>query len=134
MSFLLSFRVSVHNFRPLFYNAVLRLDAPLSFAGGLLHELYEGSGVTSVIDNLRSILCSSSSGKMLHTIVRPWVFNVAEHLLSGIQVGGRLKCGVDVAFHIFQSSSSTFSLASYLGYVLHRYQCCFLFGATTASV
>ena len=86
-------------FGPLFYKAILRLDAPLSFAGGLLHELYKGSGVGSLVDNWRSILCSNSVGKRLHKVVRTRLFSVADGWLSGTQVGGRPRCGVDIASH-----------------------------------
>ena len=39
----------------------------------------------------------------MHTIVRNLLFNVTESWLSDTQVGGRPKCGVDMASHVLKS-------------------------------
>ena len=59
---------------PLYMKAFLRLDAPIQFAGGILHELFKGSGAGDNVDNWRSILCSNSAGKRMHRVLRPRLF------------------------------------------------------------
>ena len=75
----------------MYYKALLRVDAPLAFAGGLLHELYKGSGVASLFDSWRSILCSNSCGKRLHSAVRSRIFDVSALWLSSTQVRGQAQ-------------------------------------------
>ena len=63
-------RQLVRLYGPLFYKALLRLDVPVQFAGGILHELPKGSGAADILDNWRYIVCSNSSGKRLHRVLR----------------------------------------------------------------
>ena len=90
-------------FGSFFVKKLLRPDAPLQWSGGILHELFKGSGVTSSMPNWNSILCSNSGGKRLHAIVRSRVFHFADSWLSSSQCGGRPGIGIDFASHTLKS-------------------------------
>ena len=90
-------------FGPVFFKAILRLDMPLQWVGGLMHELFKGNGAANLMQNWRSILCSNSGGKRLHAIVRPRLFHFADGWLSDSQCGGRPGSGIDFSSHIVKS-------------------------------
>ena len=73
---------------PVVMKSVLRLESPLQWIGGLLHELYKGSGVMAHMPSWRAIMCSNAGGKRLHSLVRPRVFEFASGWLSDSQCGG----------------------------------------------
>ena len=72
--------------------------------GGLLHELYKGSGSTSMMANWRSIMCSNSGSKRLHAMIRPRLFHFADGWLSDSQCGGTPGVGIDFSSHTVKSS------------------------------
>ena len=90
-------------FGPVFCKAFLRFDMPLQWVGGLLHELYKGSGATTAMPNWRSIMCSDSGGKRLHAMIRSRLFHFADGWLSDSQCGGTPGVGIDFSFHIVKS-------------------------------
>ena len=116
-------------FGPVVLKTILRVEAPLQWIGGLLHELYKGSGVASAMQNWRQILCSNSGGKRLHAIVRPGVFAFADTWLSDTQCGGRPGQGIDFSSHIVKSFIDLLFFRRSSGFLLFVIISCAIYSA-----
>ena len=74
---------------PLYMKACLKLLHPVSWTGGVLFELYKGSGAHQLMENHRSIFLSSCAGKPLHRILRAKVTAEVGQTLDGLHCGSR---------------------------------------------
>ena len=74
---------------PLMMKSCLQLVQPLAWTGGVLFELYKGSGAHQLQENHRSIFLASCAGKSLHKILRAKVNDAIGGTLDGLHCGSR---------------------------------------------
>ena len=63
-------RLMAHIIHPLMLKAICRVQEPLAWKGGMLGELFKGSGDQQICNNSRGILVSDHVGKRLHSWYR----------------------------------------------------------------
>ena len=76
-------------YMPLFAKTCLKLEQPLAWSGGVLYELYKGSGAHDVMENHRSIFLASCPGKALQRLFRHKVSASIGHTLDGLHCGSK---------------------------------------------
>ena len=79
---------------PLMMKSCLQMIQPLSWTGGVLFELYKGSGMHQLLESHRSIFLASCAGKSLHKILRAKVNNAIGSSLDGLHCGSRKQAPV----------------------------------------
>ena len=81
-------------FYPVYMKTCLKLLQPLSWTGGVLFELYKGSGAHQLIESHRSIFLASCAGKSLHKILRTKVTAEIGPDLDGLHCSSRKQAPV----------------------------------------
>ena len=88
---------------PLMTKAVVLRREPLAWKGGLLVSLFKGKGSTQEVGTHRAILVSDHMAKLHHSAIRDVLVEAWEGHAVDTQLGGRRKCGVDMAHHMVQA-------------------------------
>ena len=85
---------------PLVFKSLARLDPPLQWRGGMLHELFKGKGDPGIPSTYRDVLLADDDGKALFKIIRTAVFPLASSLVSGTQFGSGFSGGECAIAHL----------------------------------
>ena len=85
---------------PLIVKSFVRIQPPLQWKGGMLHELFKGKGASSIRKNYRDILLSNDGGKFALKLIRRQLLPIAIALSLDTQYGGGLNGGETAFAHL----------------------------------
>ena len=79
---------------PLYAKSCLKLAQPVAWKGGILYELYKGSGAHEAMESHRSIFLASCPGKALQKLMRNKVSFSIGSALDGLHCGWKKGAAV----------------------------------------
>ena len=89
---------------PMFQKAYLHLAEPLQFKGGVIHDIYKGSGSPFDCPNNRGVFLFDVLAKTYHRIIRSRLLPSLENYATETMCGGIKARGTDIAYHILLST------------------------------
>ena len=81
-------------YQPLFNKAILRVQQPVQWRGGVLAEAFKNSGSPSLATSYRALFVSSSVGKIYHKAIRAKLISPAEKAIGSLHYGARRGASV----------------------------------------
>jgi len=97
---------------PLVLKSFIRIQPPIQWKGGMLHEIFKGKGPSHLRKGYRDVLLADDSGKSVSKYVRMHLLTRAKKIVYPTQFGGGFNGGETSFTHLYVRCAMEASIAA----------------------